>query len=53
MIARYGMNIGQMLSIPFILLGIGLVIWAMSHPRQHWEFPNRFAPEPDSHSHKH
>lgn len=45
MIARYGMNMGQMLSIPFILLGIGMVIWALVHPRQHWEFPNRFAPE--------
>lgn len=43
MIANYGMNMGQVLSIPFILLGIGLVIWAMVHPRQHWEFPNRFA----------
>ncbi len=46
MIARYGMNIGQMLSIPFILLGVGLVIYAMSRPRQHWDFPNKFAPEP-------
>lgn len=45
MIARYGMNLGQMLSIPFILLGIGLVIWAMAHPRQHWTFPNHFAEE--------
>lgn len=45
MIARYGMNMGQMLSIPFILLGIGLVIWAMVHPRQHWTFPNKFAVE--------
>lgn len=53
MIARYGMNLGQMLSIPFILLGIGLVIWALSHPRQHWEFPNRFAPETPARSHKH
>ena len=43
MIEQYGMNIGQMLSIPFILLGIGLVIWAMTQPRQHWEFPNRYA----------
>ena len=43
MIARYGINMGQLLSIPFILLGIGLVIWAMSHPRQHWEFPNCYA----------
>ena len=27
MIAKYGINIGQALSIPFVLLGIGLVIW--------------------------
>lgn len=45
MIAKYGMNLGQMLSIPFILLGVFLVIWAMSHPRQHWTFPNHFADE--------
>lgn len=45
LIQQYGMNIGQMLSIPFILLGIVLVIRAMTHPRQHWKFPNRFAPE--------
>ena len=45
MIAKYGMNMGQALSIPFILLGIFLVVWAMTHPRQHFEFPNRFADE--------
>lgn len=45
MIAKYGMNMGQILSIPFILIGVILVIWAISHPRQHWEFPNKFAPE--------
>ena len=45
MIARYGMNLGQMLSIPFILLGVFLVVWAMTHPRRHFEFPNRFADE--------
>ncbi len=50
MIAHYGINIGQLLSIPFVLLGIGLVIWAMSHPRQHWKFPNKFAAELPSHS---
>lgn len=49
MIARYGMNLGQMLSLPFIAIGIFLVIWAMTHPRQHWEFPNKFAPEETSH----
>ena len=48
MIAQYGINMGQMLSIPFILIGIGLVAWALSHPRQHWDFPNRFAPDTGS-----
>lgn len=45
MIARYGMNLGQMLSIPFILIGVVLIIIAMVRPRQHWKFPNKFAPE--------
>lgn len=45
MIEKYGMNLGQMLSIPFILIGVILVIWAMTHPRQHFSFPNKFAPE--------
>ena len=48
MMARWGMNLGQMLSIPFILLGVVLVIWACTHPRQHWSFPDRFAPEEPS-----
>ena len=43
MIATYGMNLGQMLSIPFVLLGVGLVVWAMTRPRQHFSFPNKFA----------
>ena len=46
MIAKYGMNIGQMLSIPFILLGVFLVIWAMTHPKVPFTFPNRFPDEP-------
>lgn len=45
MIEQYGINMGQLLSIPFILLGIFLVVMALSRPRQHWEFPNKF-PEP-------
>ncbi|MBD5303374.1 MAG: prolipoprotein diacylglyceryl transferase [Muribaculaceae bacterium] len=45
MIAKYGMNMGQVLSIPFILLGVILVIWALTHPRKHFSFPNRFADE--------
>ncbi len=48
MIARYGMNLGQMLSIPFIALGVFLVVWALAHPRQHWKFPDRFPPEEPS-----
>ena len=47
MIANYGMNMGQVLSIPFILIGIGLVIWAITHPRQHWTFPDRYADAPE------
>ncbi len=46
MIEQYGMNLGQMLSIPFIVLGIVLVIVAMVRPREHFSFPNRFADEP-------
>lgn len=44
--ADWGINQGQLLSIPFILLGIGLIIYAMTRPRQHWNFPNKFADEP-------
>lgn len=52
MIAEYGMNMGQMLSIPFILIGVGLVLWAMSHPRLHFTFPDRYADEEQSTSKK-
>ena len=52
MIARYGMNIGQMLSIPFVLLGVGLVVWAMVHPKEHWSFPDKFAEEIEAHHNK-
>ena len=45
MIAQYGMNMGQVLSIPFILLGVFLVIWAMTHPKVKFKFPNKFADE--------
>lgn len=43
--AQYGMDQGQALSIPFILLGIALVIYSMWHPRQHWSFPSKFPDE--------
>lgn len=45
LMAQYGMNLGQMLSVPFILIGMALVIWAMTHPREKFNFPNRFADE--------
>lgn len=31
--ATMTLNLGQQLSIPFILLGVGLVIWALTHPK--------------------
>ncbi|MCC8114074.1 MAG: prolipoprotein diacylglyceryl transferase [Bacteroidales bacterium] len=42
------LNMGQLLSVPFILAGIVMIIVAMIRPRQHLEFPNRFADEPQS-----
>ncbi len=39
------LNMGQWLSIPFILIGIGLIIYAMSRPKVHIDFPNKFAEE--------
>ena len=35
-------------AIPFILLGIVLIIIAMTRPRQHWTLPNRFPEEQPS-----
>ncbi|MDE6333990.1 MAG: prolipoprotein diacylglyceryl transferase, partial [Muribaculaceae bacterium] len=37
------LNMGQLLSIPFVLLGIGLITWALTHPRTHIEYPGRYA----------
>ena len=48
MIEQYGINMGQLLSIPFILVGIFLLIYSLNRPRQHWTFPNRFPDEKDS-----
>lgn len=39
------LNMGQLLSIPFILLGIILILRAMMRPRIHIDFPNAFPPE--------
>lgn len=43
--ATMTLNIGQQLSIPFILLGVFLVIYAMMRPKVPLTFPNRFADE--------
>ncbi len=40
---EWGINQGQLLSIPFIILGIVLIIYSIAKPRQHWDFPNKFA----------
>jgi prolipoprotein diacylglyceryl transferase len=45
MVADYGINMGQLLSIPFVLLGVGLVVWALTHKREHWSFPEKYAEE--------
>ncbi|MBD5197726.1 MAG: prolipoprotein diacylglyceryl transferase [Bacteroidales bacterium] len=50
--ANMTLNMGQLLSIPFIICGIILVIYAMSRPKIHIDFPNRFAPEPSAKKHK-
>ena len=43
--ASMTLNMGQWLSIPFVLAGIGLIIYAMRRPAIHMDFPNRFADE--------
>ncbi len=40
------LNMGQWLSIPFILAGIFFIIRALIRPRLHLTFPNKFPPEP-------
>ena len=41
--ASYGIDQGQLLSIPFIVLGIVLIVRALRRPRVPLEYPNRFA----------
>ena len=43
--AACGMDMGQLLSIPFIVLGVWLIIRAMRRPRQPLSYPNKFADE--------
>ena len=37
------LNMGQWLSIPFILMGIGFIIYALIRPAVPVSFPNKFA----------
>ena len=39
------LNMGQILSIPFILLGLFFIAYALIKPRQHWKFPDAYAEE--------
>ena len=50
--ATMTLNMGQWLSIPFIIAGIALVVYAMKHPKVHIDFPNRFADEEPKAVHK-
>ncbi len=43
LIAACGMNMGQLLSVPFIILGVVMIIYAMRRPPMQIDFPNRFA----------
>lgn len=46
--ASIGLDQGQLLSIPFIILGIWLIVRAMRRPRVPLEYPDRFADEKKS-----
>ncbi|MDE6575061.1 MAG: prolipoprotein diacylglyceryl transferase, partial [Muribaculaceae bacterium] len=43
--ASMALNMGQILSIPFVVLGVILVVWALTHKRTKIAYPNAFAPE--------
>ena len=44
--AEMTLNMGQWLSIPFVVLGIILICWAMTHKRISIKYPGEYAPEP-------
>ena len=46
--ASCGMDMGQVLSIPFVVAGVWLVVRAMRRKRVAIDYPNHFAPEPVS-----
>lgn len=39
------LNMGQLLSIPFVLVGVALIVRAMMRPPVHLDFPDRFPDE--------
>lgn len=43
--ADMALNMGQLLSIPFVLLGIFFIIRAYMRPREQLQFPNRYSDE--------
>lgn len=43
--AMCGMDMGQLLSIPFIALGVWLIVRALRRPRQQLQYPNKFPEE--------
>ncbi len=44
--ADMALNMGQWLSVPFVIAGVILVAYAMSRPRVKLSFPDKFADEP-------
>lgn len=46
--ASMTLNMGQLLSLPFIAFGLFCIIYAMVRPRQKFAFPDRFADAYDS-----
>lgn len=45
MIASYGINMGQLLSLPFIVMGVWLIVRALRRPAVEVKFPGKFADE--------
>lgn len=45
------LNMGQLLSIPFVLAGAVLVMWALTHPKVHIDYPGKFAEQIEAERH--
>ena len=46
--ADMALNMGQLLSIPFVLLGVGLVVYALKRPRVKISYPDRWADDSEA-----